>query len=264
MSRMHHAAALLLLAVSACSGSTEDPTTTPGTGGGAGIGGSGGTGGAAGQAGSGGTGGNAGQAGAAGAAGFAGGGGAGGCDVPSYSSDCSAVTSFQCGFSSSCQGNQIQVSWHHHYSCDGQEEIASFTCTYDCPVACDDDYMDWPANGQDLVGTICVGGGGASGAGGTGTGGAAGAAGAAGTGGAGGCDAPSFSTDCSEVTGFQCGFSPSCEGNTAMVSWHHHWDCNGQEQITDFSCAYDCAAGCDETYMDWPADGTAFVSGICQ
>lgn len=243
--RRMHGVWLLLVGMVACSGEdVDDP------------GGSSGTGGTAGQ------GGEAGSAGTAGTGGAAGQGGTGGsvCSPPVFSDDCSKVTQFQCGFSVTCDQGTIRASWHHHHFCDGQEDIAEFQCTYPCPEACDGDYMDWPQDGAALVEAMCVGAGGAAGA--AGAGGTGGSAGAAGSGG-GTCVPPSFSTDCSEVTQFQCGIAPSCDGNVAKMSWHHHYNCNGQEEIMSFTCSYPCAANCDPDYMDWPADGQDFVSSIC-
>lgn len=233
------------LAVAACSGSDDEPAgqagaAGTGAGGTAGIGGSAGEAGAAGQGG-----GQAGSAGTAGAAGCA--------PAPTYDPDCSKVSYFECGFGSSCEGNTLKVSWHEHHFCNGVEDIIPYTCTYDCGSAgCSSSYMGWPKDGTVLVAEAC----------GAGDGGTAGAAGSPGDGGT--CEAPSFSTDCSKVTAFQCGFGASCEGKTAKVSWHHHYFCNGQEQIANFQCSYDCPVECDSSYMDWPQDGATFVAGICK
>ena len=232
--------ACFALALAACSGSSEDEPA-----GQAGTGGTPGTGGAAGS-----------TAGAAGSS----------CKAPVFSSNCAEVPSFQCGFAASCSGHTAKASWHHHYTCDGVEKIAEYTCTSDCgEAACFEDYVGWPQTGTAFVNELC--GSGTAGAGGTagaaGTGGEAGTGGAAGSAGAAGCDIPSFSSDCSQVTEFQCGVSASCEGKTAKMSWHHHVMCNGQEQIIPFTCTYECATDCDESYMEWPQNGAKFVEGIC-
>jgi hypothetical protein len=232
------------VALAACSGSDDEP---------AGQAGAAGSSAAAGSAGAGGTAGNAGAAGSAGLGGSAGNAGSANCPpIPTYDADCSKVTTFECGFGASCEGDTLKVSWHEHYFCNGKEDIIPFTCTYACTNGCNSGYQGWPQNGTDLVAEAC----------GPNDGGAAGAAGSAGDGGT--CNVPSFDTDCSKVTSFQCGFSASCEGNTAKVSWHHHYDCNGQEQIANFTCSYACAGSCDPSYMDWPQDGAAFVAGICK
>lgn len=235
--------ACFAFAVAACSGSTEeDPTGQAGT------------------AGSG-TGGAAGNAGKAGAAGSTAGSAGSSCKAPVFSSNCAEVPSFQCGFSASCDGHVAKASWHHHYTCDGTEQIAEYTCTSDCgETACFDGYVGWPQSGAQFVNELC--GSGTAGAGGTAGSGGAGTAGA-GTAGTGGCEAPSFSDDCSQVASFQCGFSASCEGKTAKVSWHHHVMCNGQEEIVPFSCTYACASECDDQYMGWPQNGAKLVEEIC-
>ncbi len=233
---------LASLTIAACTGSVDEPASSQG--------------GAAGSAGS-----------AAGSGGAAG----GTCPKPSFSTDCNEVASFQCGFAASCEGKVAKATWHHHYSCNGQELIENFSCTAPCAAACNSEYSNWPQSGADFMKGICGGGtAGAAGAGAAGAGGAGGAAGAAGAGGiagaggAGGtCTIPSFSTDCSKVTEFQCGFSPTCDGKTAKVEWHHHVMCNGQEEIVPYSCTYECAVDCDEAWSGWPNNGATFVAEIC-
>lgn len=78
------------------------------------------------------------------------------------------------------------------------------------------------------------------------------------------CEPPSFSDDCSLVTEFQCGFQASCNSGKIYVNWHHHWFCNGVEEITEFACAYTCPHGCEEgEIMDWPKDGKSLVETNC-
>lgn len=233
--------ACFALAIAACSGTSEDqPEGQAGTGGSAGTGGAAGS--TAGNAGS--TAGNAGSE----------------CKAPVFSTNCAEVPGFQRDFAASCEGNVAKASWHYHYMCNGVEQIANYTCTSDCGEApCIDSHVGWPQSGSQFVAEVC----------GSGAGGAAGSAGSAGTGGtagnagSGGCEIPSFSTDCSLVTEFQCGFSATCDGKTAKVSWHHHVMCNGQEQIVPFTCSYECATACNSDYHDWPQNGAKLVAGIC-
>lgn len=78
------------------------------------------------------------------------------------------------------------------------------------------------------------------------------------------CQPPSFSEDCSLVTEFQCGFQAWCEAGVLHADWHHHWFCDGEEEITPFQCSYPCPHGCEEgPIMDWPANGQALVEGSC-
>jgi len=78
------------------------------------------------------------------------------------------------------------------------------------------------------------------------------------------CDYPSYSSDCSEVGYFQCGFGAACEGDTVVASWHEHVFCEGyEEQIIDFTCSYACADGCIDGRDLWPEDGAALVAGSC-
>ncbi|MBM4370331.1 MAG: hypothetical protein FJ098_01670 [Deltaproteobacteria bacterium] len=78
------------------------------------------------------------------------------------------------------------------------------------------------------------------------------------------CLAPSFPEDCADVSAFQCGFMGQCQDGALKVDWHHHWFCDGQESITDFSCTHACPHGCTEgELMDWPPDGAALVQQHC-
>ncbi|MBL6975679.1 MAG: hypothetical protein ISR64_08115 [Deltaproteobacteria bacterium] len=78
------------------------------------------------------------------------------------------------------------------------------------------------------------------------------------------CDPPDFPTNCAEVSQFQCGFMAECKAGELQAQWHHHWFCNGMEDITDFWCSYTCPNGCKEgTIEDWPVDGKALVTIHC-
>lgn len=78
------------------------------------------------------------------------------------------------------------------------------------------------------------------------------------------CEPPFFSDDCSLVTEFQCGFMARCEGGVLLADWHHHWFCDGEEEITPFECAYACPHGCLEgEIVDWPPDGETLVKEYC-
>jgi hypothetical protein len=127
------ASALFGLVLAACSGSSDEPAA--GTGGTAGAGGTAGTGGSGGSP----------------------------CQAPSFSSDCAQVGNFQCGFSSSCAAGKLTASWHHHYFCDGQEQIANYSCTSLCPAECGPEYQGWPQNGALFVQEACSGAAGAGG-----------------------------------------------------------------------------------------------------
>ncbi|MBM4394411.1 MAG: hypothetical protein FJ087_01820 [Deltaproteobacteria bacterium] len=79
------------------------------------------------------------------------------CHEPSFPADCEAVTAFQCGFQGECVDGLLSVDWHHHWFCDGVEEITSFHCTYQCPNGCKVvEYVDWPQDGQQLVADNCL------------------------------------------------------------------------------------------------------------
>lgn len=101
---------------------------------------------------------------------------------PDYSDNCAEVSYFECGFMATCDGASITAEWHVHLLCGEREDIASYSCTYDCPEACDSEWSDWPQDGAELVAGMCTSAGGAGG--GAGSGGMAGAA--AGSGGGGG------------------------------------------------------------------------------
>lgn len=78
------------------------------------------------------------------------------------------------------------------------------------------------------------------------------------------CHPPSFPENCSLVTEFQCGFAARCEKGTLHAEWHHHWFCDGEEEITPFQCSYACPHGCEEgEIVDWPQDGQALVEEYC-
>lgn len=76
------------------------------------------------------------------------------------------------------------------------------------------------------------------------------------------CTPPLFPDDCSQVSEFQCGFQGECTNGVISVSWHHHWFCNGIEDIAYFQCHYQCPFGCKEI-TTWPADGKTLVAEFC-
>lgn len=77
------------------------------------------------------------------------------CSIPSYPTDCSQVSYFQCGFWATCSGDVVTADWHEHVFCgDGPEMIIPFTCTYTCPNGCIN-ASTWPQNGADLVAAYC-------------------------------------------------------------------------------------------------------------
>ena len=77
------------------------------------------------------------------------------CTMPSYPSDCSQVSYFQCGFNATCNGNVVTADWHEHVFCGGGlEQIVPYTCSYTCPDVCINTSI-WPQNGADLVAAYC-------------------------------------------------------------------------------------------------------------
>ncbi|MBN2195537.1 MAG: hypothetical protein JW751_22145 [Polyangiaceae bacterium] len=87
-------------------------------------------------------------------------GGVGGCEIPVYSSDCSEVPFFECGYSAVCEGNVLRASWHQHILCgegeDFQEIIQNYECTYPCSEDCYSWTSYWPDEGEELVQRSCV------------------------------------------------------------------------------------------------------------
>ncbi len=77
------------------------------------------------------------------------------CTVPSYPSDCAQVSTFQCGFMATCTDGIVKANWHEHYECNGQEQIASFTCKTTCSNGCAGTTSVWPKDGADLVAQVC-------------------------------------------------------------------------------------------------------------
>jgi len=78
------------------------------------------------------------------------------CTAPGHPPDCSLVTNFQCGIEPVCEGGTIHVNWHEHVMCDGEELIVDYSCSYECPLGCEEGWIeDWPASGQDLVADHC-------------------------------------------------------------------------------------------------------------
>jgi hypothetical protein len=78
------------------------------------------------------------------------------------------------------------------------------------------------------------------------------------------CSIPNYSTDCSKVPYFQCGFAATCtDGTTLDVSWHEHVFCTDMEQIQSYSCSYDCPNGCVSGYTGWPQSGTELIQQAC-
>ncbi len=86
------------------------------------------------------------------------------CIPPGYSSDCSQVPSFQCGFTANCLNGVITAEWHVHTLCggNGNEIITRFSCTYACPGECSAVSYFWPSSGEELVHQGCTGSGGGS------------------------------------------------------------------------------------------------------
>jgi len=81
------------------------------------------------------------------------------CLPPSFSTNCAEVEEFQCGFQGECVDGHIEANWHHHWFCDGEEEITNFSCSYECPHGCKDlppDDFYWPQNGKDMVEHYCA------------------------------------------------------------------------------------------------------------
>jgi hypothetical protein len=79
-------------------------------------------------------------------------------------------------------------------------------------------------------------------------------------------ESPAYSSNCAEVSYFDCGVSPTCNGSTATMSWHEHVYCPSSpegEDIQQYSCTYECPEACDSSYSDWPQDGAEFVATIC-
>ena len=76
------------------------------------------------------------------------------------------------------------------------------------------------------------------------------------------CNYPEHSSECAEVSDFQCGFMASCEGDTLVASWHEHVFCGEVEDIVEFTCSHECAGSCVE-YLDWPASGADLVADGC-
>lgn len=84
--------------------------------------------------------------------------GGGSCTAPAYSDSCDEVPDFECGFDAYCEGSTIHASWHVHVMCDGDEQIVDYTCTFDCSPygECTADLVEWPADGQELIGQMCL------------------------------------------------------------------------------------------------------------
>ena len=79
-----------------------------------------------------------------------------GCHYPSHSDDCSLVYDFQCGIEPTCSDGVITVNWHEHVMCGDMEDIVEFSCSYQCPLGCEDGYIsDWPGSGAELVANNC-------------------------------------------------------------------------------------------------------------
>lgn len=82
------------------------------------------------------------------------------CSAPSYSSDCSQVPSFQCGFGVTCvNGTTLKADWHEHVFCPGydvEQFLPSYSCTYTCPKGCKSGYTGWPSSGAQLVKDACI------------------------------------------------------------------------------------------------------------
>lgn len=84
-------------------------------------------------------------------------GGVGGCEEPSNPPpNCDAVNYFQCGFYAYCEGTTIVAEWHEHVMCGEVEDIYNYSCTFECESICDDSMVEWPADGQELVTTMCL------------------------------------------------------------------------------------------------------------
>ncbi len=78
------------------------------------------------------------------------------------------------------------------------------------------------------------------------------------------CEYPDYSSDCSQVDYFECGFEAHCEEGSVVANWHEHVFCEGYpEQIVEYSCSYDCADGCTDGRAIWPENGDALVAGWC-
>jgi hypothetical protein len=164
------------------------------------------------------------------------------CTAPAYSSDCSKVPYFECGWEAYCEGGVIEAFWHEHVFCDGVEEIVEYSCTLDCLESCPaEDYIEWPESGAALADIYCEE--------------------------APPCEAPDYSSDCAEVGYFQCGFMATCEDGVVQAEWHEHVFCEGQEveEIVNYSCATACPDACKpgEIY-DWPEDGDGLIEAYCQ
>jgi len=79
------------------------------------------------------------------------------------------------------------------------------------------------------------------------------------------CSPPNHSSDCSQVSGFQCGFSASCtDGKTIKADWHEHVMCPDMEQIYNFTCSYTCPNGCNSSTGVWPQNGADLVKQLCK
>ncbi|HOU54029.1 MAG TPA: hypothetical protein PLQ97_08890 [Myxococcota bacterium] len=78
------------------------------------------------------------------------------------------------------------------------------------------------------------------------------------------CTPPEFPEDCGQVSTFQCGFQAACQDGAIEAQWHHHWFCNGEEQITEFACRSSCPHGCAEGPIeDWPSSGAELLARWC-
>ncbi|HOX42902.1 MAG TPA: hypothetical protein PK668_04845 [Myxococcota bacterium] len=79
-----------------------------------------------------------------------------GCQAPDFPPDCLDVPDFECGFMATCQDGALQVSWHVHLFCNGQEQIQEYSCSHACLHGCVEDYLGWPASGTALVEEACL------------------------------------------------------------------------------------------------------------
>jgi len=79
------------------------------------------------------------------------------CDEPpGFADDCALVTQFQCGFMANCHEGVIEATWHHHWFCEGEENISEFWCSAACPYGCFEDLISyWPNDGAELIEAGC-------------------------------------------------------------------------------------------------------------
>lgn len=71
---------------------------------------------------------------------------------------CENVTSFECGFSASCQEGTVTASWHVHVI-EGEEEIiCDYECTVECAEGCasEGELQSWPEDGTALLEEACL------------------------------------------------------------------------------------------------------------